>query len=596
MGDLCLTQTIRERDHIYWLSGVYLAKYSSSDSGMREKKRVKVVSVHDAGFPAYAQDAGITVWAVFGFNVHGDSTPAVLAQPRTLTPLGARSLYNVGANFRARYIMGGSVRAQNTWIQDLNQHSLDPEQVKVYSTSEQFTEASGLAFMQGLYPPTGNTNQSYTYLDDTYILSNGSIISSPLNDYQYPRIYASSLADPGSIFVAGHADCDKYQELEAEYQISAEFQKIESDNAQFYSDMYDVALEGVMTRASVGYARATDIHEYLEYNYLHNKSLADALLSHDLQRARVLANQYTYATNGNLTVSKKDDGNQVRGIAGRTLSRLILQSLLTNIETQGSSSKMTLVFGGAEPVVAFAGLSQLASTMNSQFYGMPVLGASMVLELFSMNPTSSDVYPKLSDLFVRFLFRNSSSIHEGFTEYPLFGYSPSQINLPFNEFAAVLRQFMLPSTKAWCEACNSSPMFCFGAANMGKKQSKNHLSLAGAGAIGAVVTLAVVAVAMGIARFCGVGLYRRRRSSGLGGFKGNRKMASDQDLSSATPSNGAFQKIVPGGGANVKSHERTGSWEMRNKDGAGDNVSQLDDERDEDISGIAEPVKCHQIV
>src|ERR1700759_69009 len=98
-----------------------------------------------------AQDAGVTIWAVFGFNVHGDSTPAVLSEPKTLTPFGARNLNNVGSNFRARYIIGGSVKAQNTWVQNLNQHKLDHEQVRIYSTSEQFNEASALAFMQGLY-------------------------------------------------------------------------------------------------------------------------------------------------------------------------------------------------------------------------------------------------------------------------------------------------------------------------------------------------------------------------------------------------------------------------------------------------------------
>lgn len=139
-------------------------------------------------------------------------------------------------------------------------------------------------------------------------------------------------------------------------------------------------------------------------------------------------------------------------------------------------------------------------------------------------------------------------------------------------------------------------MFCLGAANLGKKHTKTNLSLAGAGAVGAAVTLAVVLATMGIAWLCGMGLYRRRKSPGLGGFKGNRKMASDPDVSFANPSNGPFQKTMPDGGAKAKSHERTGSWEMRNKDLLASPASQLDDERDDDISGITEPVKCHQIV
>jgi Histidine phosphatase superfamily (branch 2) len=548
------------------------------------------------------QASAQTVWAVFGFNVHGDSTPALLRQPRTLTPLGAKNVYNAGGKFRGRYILGGTADAsRGTWVKGLNQHKLDSEQVRIYTTSDQFNEASTLAFMQGFYPPLGTVNQSYTYIDDTYLLSNGSIVGAPLNDYQYPRIYAAGLADPTSILVAGQADCDKYQELEEKYQSSSEFQKIESDNAQFYSNLYNTALEGVLSRSMASYAEATEIFQYLQYGYLHNKSLESAVSPSDFHRARVLANQYAFATNGNLTSSDTGEGEWIRAIAGRTLARLILQSLETNIQTEGFASKMTLAFGSMEAVVAFASLSQLASSMNSEFYGMPNPGASMILELFSMNATSSDTgYPQISDLYVRFLFRNGSYTNEAFTEYPLFGYSPSHIDIPFTEFAARLSTFLLPSTESWCDTCSSSPMFCLGAANIGKRYTKERLSLAGAGAIGAAVTLAVVAIATAIAWLCGLGLYRRRRAASLGGFKGNNKMASDQDVSFANSKNGIFHKITDPGceGTTAKNHERTGSWEMRNKNQtSADGALRLDDEGDiADISANSEPVKCHQIV
>lgn len=550
---------------------------------------------------ASAQDGGQSVWAVFGFNVHGDSTPVLLEQPRELTPLGARNLNSLGSYFRSRYVLGGSVIASpETWVQGLNQHKLDSEQVKIYTTSNQFTEGSAFAFMQGMYPPLGNTNQSYTYVDETYILSNGSIITAPLNDYQYPRVYASALMDPSSIYVAGQAACDKYQDLQEKYQSTEEFQQIETESAQFYSHLYNVAFKGLLDNSSVSYARATDIYEYLEYGYLHDRSLEEALSTDDLQRARVLANQYTFATNGNVTGTDNKNSDRVRAIAGRTLSHFILQSLLTNIETQGASSKMTLMFGGVEPIVAFASLSQLASSMNSGFYGMPALGSSLVVELFSMNSTSTAVeYPELSDMYVRLLFRNSSSTEEGFTQYPLFGYSPSQVALPFREFASELSKFSIPSTEAWCDTCNSSPMFCLGAANSNKKSSKNRLSLAAAGAIGAVVTLAVVAATVGIAWFCGVGMPRRRRSSALGGYRGSDKMASDQDISFGKTKNGILhQTDIAPERATARGHERVGSWEMRSKDRkSSDNMSGLDEEGDiVDINANTEPVRCHQIV
>jgi hypothetical protein len=556
--------------------------------------------------PAVAQDmeSSETVWAVFAFNVHGDSIPDILPQPRTLTPIGAQNLYDVGSAFRNRYVMGAASDADETaspdfLVKDLAQHRLNADEVKIYSGWDQHVQASALAFMQGFYPPITGQNDSFMYVDDTYLLANGSIAASPLNDYQYPRIYAAGAADPNSIYVSGQGDCEMHRISELQYQYSPEAQSVENDTAEFYSSLYDQAFEGVVDAAWVSYANAMEVSEYLEYGYVHNASLQGSVTASDLQRARVLADQYAFATNGNLSASGLYEGDMIRAIAGRTLARLILESFEENMETQGASSKMTLLFGDPEPIVAFSALAQLASSMNSNFYGLPVPGASLILEMFSMSSSLDSTYPDISDLYVRFIFRNSSSTDEAFTQYPLFGMSPSLIDTPFLEFSAALGGVLLPSTEEWCNTCNSSSIFCVGSSPSEIKPAKPSLSLAGAGAIGAAVTLGVVCLIGIIAWLCGIGIYRKHKQLKDGGFKGGTKLEGDRDVAFTSPRNGLFAGAVMGSGRlAAKSHERTGSWEMKNKRRSAEiRKEQLDGEDEiEEVTANAEPVKVHEAV
>jgi hypothetical protein len=556
---------------------------------------------------AVAQDFTEHIWAVFAFNVHGDSTPTILSQPRTLTSLGARSLYNVGAAFRDRYVVGSSNETtSDNWIQGISEDLLVPEEVNIYSTTDQFTAASSLAFMQGLYPPLKSSNG--TYLDHTYLLADGAVVDAPLNDYQYPRIYTTGLTDSNSISVAGHADCSMYQTSKLQYQASPEFKQVDSESAGFYASLYDNGLAGVFDRATVGYANAYYIYEYLQYAYAHDSAVQALLSLSDLQHAKWLADQYVFATNGNLSASGLNQNDHIRAIAGRTLSRLVLRSFEANIETQGSSAKMSLVFGSFEPVVAFAALSQLASQKNRNFYGLPVLGSTLAFELYSLDDSSSDQYPDLSNLFVRVAFRNSTYPSVGFRYYPLFGHGPSQIAIPFTEFESQMAQFSLSSTEEWCSTCNSSTVFCdgvLGEQNDRTTSGRKGLSLAGAGAIGACVTLATLAVIVGIASLCGLRVHRRHKPD-LGGFKGSRKMASDHDVSFKSPSEGIFGDTITKAngdgkdGTSIKGHERTGSWEMnqQKRDDRKEYESNLDDDADDilHVNPYTEPVKVHESV
>ncbi|OQU94586.1 hypothetical protein CLAIMM_00921 isoform 2 [Cladophialophora immunda] len=239
---------------------------------------------------------------------------------------------------------------------------------------------------------------------------------------------------------------------------------------------------------------------------------------------------------------------------------------------------MTLFFGSFEPMVAFAALAQVVSPQNAAFYNVPEAGASFIFELYTLQAEGVDTYPDTSDIFVRFLYQNGTGSDSSLVEYPLFGLSPSQTSITLVDFIAGLENFMIFNVEDWCTTCNSFSVFCpaftgtDGNLNptTGFSPSRHGLSPVVAGVIGAVVTLAVAALLFGMVMLLGgVRLHRvhSKRRSELGGFKGGKKLASDQDL---TLSKGGAGAVVvasedPAYPAPVRGHERVGSWELKDQ-------------------------------
>ena len=520
---------------------------------------------------ASAQGLSEKVWAVFAYNLHGDSTPTALPRPKTLSPYGASELYASGSSFRDHYVAihsDGNVGA-STRIQNLSPYVLDSEEVVVLSTTEQAIVASAQAFMQGLYPPLKQSG-NMTYVDSSSLLANGSLAMAPFQGYQYPRISTLSPDDPHSLAVAGHDQCLAHQVKSSEYQSSSEFQQMTQVTEAFYIDLHDQALSGVYDRSSASYKNAVDIAEYLEYEVVHNETLLHVLGWDDIQHARWLADQYLFATNGRTTSGQSTTpapSAEIRTIAGRTLASRILEAFNTNIQYRGANEKLTLAFGGSEPVVALASLMKLASRYGD-YYPHPQPGASMIFELYSLENATYPVYPDSSELYVRFLLHNGTSPSTGFTPYPLFGHGPSSIAIPYNEFQAEMEQYAIRSTREWCLKCESTAVFCSGVLSKNKKasDSDDQMDPTVAGGIGAVVTLVVYTLGI-IFVFLLAGL--RKRKPGPGGFKKDRKMASDTDVTFKNPVWGdskteATQKPGDddGNGVTISPQERSGSWEM----------------------------------
>ncbi|RAK99036.1 uncharacterized protein BO80DRAFT_426845 [Aspergillus ibericus CBS 121593] len=482
-----------------------------------------------------AQDLKEQVWAVFAYTLYGDRVPTALPRPNILTPYGANGLYAAGSAFRDRYVAIHSTDVSpSTRIESISSYALEDEDLDILSTTDPSVIASAQAFMQGLYPPLNET-YDVQYPDPSYLMANGTYATAPMGGYQYPRIITVSSDDPQSVVLAGQDNCLLHQIADAGYQLDSGTQQIMQESAAFYNRLYDQALSGDFDRSSVNYANAISVSEYLEYQLLHNETLLHTVSQEDIVRAHWYADQYTFATNGNTESSSAIDSGAIRTIAGQTLAGHILDAFDTNVLYRGSSGKMTLLFGGFEPAVALASLTQLTSE-NENFYGRPALGASMTFELFSLENASFPTYPDPSQLYVRFLLRNGTT-SPGFRSYPLFGHSPSNIEIPYSEFKAAMEAFSINSTEEWCLTCDSSSVFCPGVlsnepgASASKTNSKSKaMSPAVAGAIGAIVTLVVTGlVALGGFLLLGVRMHRRRRSS-LEEIKGGIDLGSESNL------------------------------------------------------------------
>ncbi|EEH40334.1 hypothetical protein PAAG_02389 [Paracoccidioides lutzii Pb01] len=562
------------------------------------------------------------VWASVIFTHHGDSTPVVQPGTQTLTSYGSQQLFGAGSYFRRRYLS-----SSDTGIMGISTTAPVPSELRVLSMVEQYVSASATSFLQGLYPPNRQSDNSTVNIAN---MVNGTVIDFPLDGYQYPEVFTPSYRDPVSTQVVGQANCPAYSGAIVEWVESSEFLALATESLQFYSSIYSRVLRGILSAQNTNFINAIAIWDYLNYQYIHNSTARNVISLEDVNQARYFADRFAFATNGNISTSGqgRDDNGDLLALAGKTFSRYILNAFESNIRTNGISSKLALVFGRHEPIMAFAALAKLITDRFPNFYGMPERGASMVFELFSQGSGSPPrQYPSQTDLMVRFFLRNGSNpsgTEPPLTSYPLFGREVSGI--PYREFRSEMTNIML-SVAGWCRTCASESVFCpsylanFG--RLGNRPNSRRLSPAVSGVIGAVVGLVIVALLAGLAAWLfGLRIRRTatRRRSDLGGFKGGNKLASDPDLTFGGKAGqqgvGVFVKQDDCEGGNSSGdthggHERIGSWELRSKSAIPNSESDTEstrrlrgnasgrvslEEDDTVVSTIAEPVKAHEHV
>ena len=160
---------------------------------------------------------------------------------------------------------------------------------------------------------------------------------------------------------------------------------------------------------------------------------------------------------------------------------------------------MTIQFGAYGSFQSFFGLANLTAA-NPDFFGVPDYATTMTFELYTEAAPSP--FPAASDLRVRFLFHNGTTSNDSEpVVYPLFGGSAN--DLSWQDFMNGMNKFAIGDQKTWCQACGNSTGVCAdAAASSGNGSSSpdssssggsgSGMSLAVAGVIGAMVTLAVI--------------------------------------------------------------------------------------------------------
>ncbi|KAI1389173.1 phosphoglycerate mutase-like protein [Hypoxylon trugodes] len=515
---------------------------------------------------ALAQSANETVWSSFAYVLYGERTPLQGELQPTLTPLGAQQLYFQGSLFRARYLSNSSLSDEdnaittNSPISGIERQALDNSQLDIYSTTQDYVVGGALAFLQGLYPPVTQTFAYNNGGNNASTLANGTKVDFPLDGYQYPNIRTVPTTDSNSVWIEGQSICTEYWSSSGDFRSSEIAQEMYNATLPFYETTWAEVFPNTLANSMLNFDYAYDLYDYAQYAYDHDDSVRDSLNADRLAILRNLASNQQVDLNANLTASGLQEGDMIRAISGRTLAAKVVAQLSSHIASAGTINKMSLMFGSFEPFLAFFALSNLSDT-NGFFQQIPGPGSAMVFELFSIDNVTS--YPHEDELWVRFLFRNGTDSSQPLVEYPLFGRDNSESRIRWEDFTVYIARFSIQDVSTWCDLCSSVTLFCNslghssgssgGLSNSGES-SNASLSPAVSGVIGAVTTIAVLAL-VGTTAFVfgGIRVQRRdpldaaRRRSSLGGFKGAEKMASDHDVSIAKT------------GAR---HERVGSWEL----------------------------------
>ncbi|KAL1838631.1 hypothetical protein VTJ49DRAFT_2468 [Mycothermus thermophilus] len=452
-----------------------------------------------------------TVHGVVVFARHGDRTTKHFSS-QVLTPLGARQLFQVGSDYRARYLSSASSHRINS----ISESMYVPGQIDASAPDEAVLLSTATSFLQGLYPPIGDDQAGISVQQ----LANGSSVTTPLEGYQYVTLHGVSSDSPDAIWMKGDDNCPALNAAAASFSNSAEYASRFAATRDFYASLHPFVSSVYPSPSSMTYAHAYDIFDLLNVARLHNASskVAEELTAAQLFQLRTLADSAEFARNYN--ASQPDRSIHARTLIGAVLQRLT--NTAASVTGGASAPKFSLLAGSYDTFLAFFGVTRLTET-STDFYGLPEYASTMAFELFS--PGDATLSSE-EDLRVRFLFRNGT---EGsLTEFPLFG--KGEKDLSWTEFAGAMKELAIDSAADWCSACRSEAVFC--AAYRGR----DGVDVAGAGQevgvsrgswIAALVVMSVAVV--GNLAWAGAWLVQRRGSKRAVGERVRKETDFDEE-------------------------------------------------------------------
>ncbi|KAL3485037.1 histidine phosphatase superfamily [Aspergillus germanicus] len=434
-----------------------------------------------------------TILGVTVYSRHGDRTSKHY-KGYMLTNLGLQQNYQVGSDYRDRYIASSSPKQ----ILGISEDKYVPAQIFASAPDESVLLNTATAFLQGLYPPLEGLDEEVA----SQTLNNGSTYTNPLDGYQYVVLHGEEKESPDTIWIKGDDECPAISVLSEEFTESDVYAERVESTRSFYQQFWP-ALQDVYdyTEADLSYENAYEIFDLINTGMIHNASMEDAVTDEELFQLRTLADSHELGMN--FDASQPD-----MAIGARTLSQAILSHLNGTVTSQGKT-KFSLLAGSYDTMMAFAGLLNL-TVASTDFFGLPEYASTMAFELLTEDDVT-DFPEAIGDLKVRFLFRNGSDGGAPLTPFPLFG--GEQETLSWSEFVGHMQERAIATVGEWCGICGSEQGFC--AAEMATdagapdQERRGGMSNAVAGVIGAVVTLGAVGMIAGVAFI----VFRKRRAA-----------------------------------------------------------------------------------
>ncbi|KAJ5775038.1 uncharacterized protein N7511_000049 [Penicillium nucicola] len=418
------------------------------------------------------------VLGAYIFARHGDRTPKVFGSTQ-LTDLGYREVFDAGSFYNQRYISDNSSKQ----IEGINPEVVSAKQISATAPSDAVLQNSATGFLQGVYPPVG-TVASQT-------LANGSSVEAPLGGYQLIQLSTSTTSknSEDATWLQGSSGCQKATLSSNNYFTSESYTSLLSSTQDFYKSLSPM-LDGAFSSSQMSFKNAYTIFDYLNVGNIHNST---STFPHKSDLTDEVYHQLISLAGSHEFNLAYNASEKVRAIDGAVLAGEILAGLNDTIATKGKS-KLNVGFGSYGTIFSLFGLLQMpAASVN--FTGIPDYASSMVFELVT-NATGTD-FPSASDLSVRFMFHNGTLT--GGAEpavYPLYGQSSELLS--WDDFSKKTKEIAVTSDEDWCSLCGNTDGKCASSDNATTSSSPSTstsgsgMSLAVAGVIGAMVTLAVI--------------------------------------------------------------------------------------------------------
>ena len=188
-----------------------------------------------------SSQAAETVLGVYMFHRHGDRTPKALA-PANLTTLGYEQVFTSGDYYRSRYLTGDSK------IKGINEDIVKLQQLAVTAPVDNVLQSSAMGFLQGLYPPVGQTVQT---------LRDGDTVQAPMDGYQLipVNIVTSGTGSEDSGWLQASTSCYNAAISSNNYFNSESYSSKLNSTKDFYSTIVPV-VNGTFASSAVTFKNA----------------------------------------------------------------------------------------------------------------------------------------------------------------------------------------------------------------------------------------------------------------------------------------------------------------------------------------------------